>query len=187
MSTHDSQKSSKYLLWPIFVLIFLTIGVFITTNEIPKQQEVRSRAQVFQNPSLFPSGFANDIPSPTPKNLSYAFSESISQNNTAEPIRAIALPLIFVVITFFCVLFIGKKILFLYKKSRYEYKEYYIKQSGQDDQGIWLSLSDDAGQKVGLYHGNDLKEGFGYIKGTLKTVDGKEFIEISKILWEKPA
>src|ERR1041385_794162 len=72
MKKQFGHKDSSYLLWPIFILLFLTIGIFLTTSETPKQQDIRSRAQVFQNPSLFPSGFAEDIPSPTPTQIPVA-------------------------------------------------------------------------------------------------------------------
>ena len=70
-------------------------------------------------------------------------------------------------------------------------KEYYIKKkldestvdSGQG--GVWLTLVDDAGQTLGHYNKTDVKDGFARIKGKTKTEDGKTFIEISEIIWEK--
>lgn len=43
---HTQQNNHSYLLWPLAVLVLLTIGVFLTTREIPKEQDIRSRAQV---------------------------------------------------------------------------------------------------------------------------------------------
>src|SRR5689334_16675253 len=59
MKKHVQKKSSKHLLWPLFILLFLTIGVFFTTREVPKQQEIRSHAQDFSTP-------VPNTPTPTP-------------------------------------------------------------------------------------------------------------------------
>src|SRR5258706_2631534 len=69
MKKNLQKQDSKYLLWPLIVLAFLTIGVFFTASQVPKQQELRSHAQVFQNPSLFAQDFSTpdtDTPTPTP-------------------------------------------------------------------------------------------------------------------------
>lgn len=65
-------------------------------------------------------------------------------------------------------------------------KEYYIKKQSDDPTGgCWLTLADDSGQTLGHYHKTDVKDGFGHIKGTQKLKDGKTYIEIAKISWEK--
>jgi hypothetical protein len=77
---------------------------------------------------------------------------------------------------------VAKKLL----KSGDNDKEYYIKKQSDDEKGgSWLTLADDNGQMLGHYHKKDIPDGFGRIRGTNKTKDGKSYVEISKIIWEK--
>lgn len=98
---HKKHKpGSSYLVWPVAILFFLTIGVFLTTREVPKQQESRTQAQVSTPTPIVPSGQATptEIPPtntptdvPPPKggliSLSFALPGISSQGGNIKPLR----------------------------------------------------------------------------------------------------
>jgi len=134
------------------------------------------------SPTITPKSKVTVSPTPTAAPIPASQSTSVNKN---------ILSLLILVFIFFVLL--GGAIFFL-AKARHkslETKEYFIKKkshpsasSGQED-GTWLTLTDDNGPKLGHYKGEVTKEGFAHIKGTTKKENGKTFIAVSEIIWEK--
>jgi hypothetical protein len=67
-------------------------------------------------------------------------------------------------------------------------KSGYLKKTSAEAQtnGAWVTLADDSGVSIGLYHGKNVTEGFVKIKGTMKTdKNNKQYILINEIEEEK--
>ncbi len=117
-------------------------------------------------------------PSPTPTTPPAPVAQQV-------PVNKGIVSLLILIFIFFVL--VGGAVIFL-AKARHKSlgaKEYYIKKQSQDSSGFWLTLTDDNGPKLGHYIGKDLKEGFAHIKGVTKKENGKTFIEVSEIIWEK--
>ena len=133
-------------------------------------------------------GIKERIPTPSPSTV-------VVKNQQQNSLGTVFGLLIFFLLIAASVFFVlkNKKIKSLIKtpakKSGFEEKEYFVKKQKDDPDGksVWLTIADDEGQKLGRYLGKDVKDGFAHIKGARKIENGKEFIEISKIIWEEKA
>lgn len=64
-----------------------------------------------------------------------------------------------------------------------EAKSYYVKKKLPDDAktGFWLVLTDDNGAHDAHYTTTDVSDGFAKVKGTMKTENGKTFLEVTEL------
>ena len=85
MNHHKPQKGSSHLIWPIAILFFLTVGVFLTTREVPRQHDTKSQAQTpdasssaLQTPEISPTEISIEMPkedsSPVGAVIAFSFS-----------------------------------------------------------------------------------------------------------------
>lgn len=88
MKKYLQKQNSSYLFWPLAILLFLTVGVFFSTNEVPKQQTINSHAQVDQSS---PTETPTDAPAPTPVgaviDISFAIPGIASQGGNLKPLH----------------------------------------------------------------------------------------------------
>lgn len=118
-------------------------------------------------------------PSPTLRPTLPSAKNNITQNTSWS------------VIIFTCVLIVfaaGFMVLFKHKIPWISLfgnndKEYFIKQDKNDEEG-WFTLADDHGQIRGHYTGGKIHDGFARVKGLMKSDSGKQYMEITKIVWE---
>jgi hypothetical protein len=82
------KHQHTYLLWPLAVLILLTIGVFLTTREVPKQQTVESQAQTEDNsPEDLPSDESSETANGPRISLSFVLPGISSQAGNIKPLH----------------------------------------------------------------------------------------------------